>query len=193
MIMGPEDIVYVTMSPRGGGPTELVTFDTRDLSTVVSRQPIDQPGVVPALRLDGTDLVLGSGTEPERRLPLTPAGDPPLPSVKPSFETEPKTLTVTSADGVARVYVFDAGLSLSISAPLHDGSVVVFGNQTDNTTPPHTTVYWLHPDGSITTGRIDGEDDSLSSLGPFVDERGVVELQRRPEGGWNVVRFPQPT
>jgi hypothetical protein len=194
MIMGPQDIVYVTMSPRGGGPTELVTFDARDLSTVVSRQPVDQPGVIPALRLDGTDLVLQSGTEPERRRPLTPAGAPPLPSVKPSFGTDPTTLTVTSADGVARVYVFDAGLSPSSSAPLHDGSVVVLANQTDTTTSPHTTVYRLHPDGAITAGRIDGEDDSFSSLGPFVDERGVIELQRTPEGGgWNVVRFPLPT
>ena len=179
--------------PRGGGPTELVTFGTRDLSTIVSRQPVAESGVVPALRLDGSNLVLESGTEPERRFPLTPAGDPPLPSVRPAFDAEPKTLTVRSADGVAHEYVFDAALSPSILAPLHDGSVVVSGKQTDNTTAARSTVYQLHPDGSITTGRIDGEDDAYSSLGPFVDERGVVELQRRPEGGWNVVLFPLPT
>ena len=51
---------------------------------------------------------------------------------------------------------------------------------------------WLRPDGSITTGRIDGEDDSFTGLRPFVDERGVVELQPRPEGGSKVVRFRAP-
>jgi hypothetical protein len=190
LIMGPEDMVYVTMLPRGGGPTELVTFDSRDLGTVVSRQPVDQPGVFPALRLDGTDIVLWLGDEPERRLPLTPAGDPPLPSAKPSFDTEPKTMTVTGADGVAREYVFDAGMSLSFPVPLRDGSVVLFSNQTDNTTPPHTIVYRLHPDGSTTTGRIEGEDASFGLLVPFVDEHGVVELRRSSEGGWTVARFP---
>ncbi|HYN34835.1 MAG TPA: hypothetical protein VES40_19580 [Ilumatobacteraceae bacterium] len=191
MILGPGDMVYVTMSPRDGGPTELVAFESRDLSTVVSRQPVDEPSSYPAFRLDGVDIIVfPADQDAERRLPLTPAGDPPLPSVTPSFDTEPKTLTVTGADGAARVYVFDAGMSLSFPVPLRDGSVVVFSNQTGDTTPPHTIVYRLHPDGSISSVRIDGEDNSYNLLDPFVDERGVVELRQRPEGGWKVVRFP---
>jgi hypothetical protein len=190
MILGPGDMVYVTMSPSDGGPTELVAFDSRDLGTVVSRQPVDQPSSYPALRIDGQDIILWSGDSAERRLPLPPAGDPPLPSANPSFGTEPRTMKVTGADGAARVYVFDAGMNLSFPVPLRDGSVVVFSNQTGDPTSPHTIVYRLHPDGSISSGRIDGEDNSYNLLAPFVDELGVVELRQRPEGGWQVVRFP---